>query len=113
MKIIVSMVCAAALAVATFGMAVCAAPSPTQEVPTVSSATSNGTAVQLEVESADAYMTTWEADEAIPETTVSLLKQMVNNTVSTSAALKQMFGNASAVTTTAGPTIVMSAFAMR
>lgn len=112
MKKILSMVCATALAVATFGMAVCAAPSPTQEVPTVSSATSNGTAVELEVESADAYMANWEADEAVPETTVSLLQQMVANTISTSAALQQMFGDASAVTTTAGQTIDMSAFAM-
>ena len=112
MKKIVSMVCAAALAVATFGMAVCAAPSPTKEVPTVTSGTSNGQAVELTVESAESYMAAWEADEAIPETTVSLLKQMVNNTVSTSAALQQMFGNASAVTTTAGQTIDMSAFAM-
>lgn len=112
MKKILSMVCAAALAVSAFGMAVCAAPSPTQEVPTVSSGTSNGAAVELVAESAEAYMDAWEADEDIADPVVTLLKQMVENTISTAQALDQMFENPKAVATTSGETIDMSDFAM-
>lgn len=112
MKKILSMVCAAALAVSAFGMAVCAAPSPTQEVPTVSSGTSNGAAVELVAESAEAYMDSWVADEDIADPVVSLLEQMVENTISTAQALDQMFENPKAVATTSGETIDMSDFAM-
>lgn len=112
MKKILSMVCAAALAVSAFGMAVCAAPSPTKEVPTVSSGTSNGAAVELVAESAEAYMDSWVADEDIADPVVSLLEQMVENTISTAQALDQMFENPKAVATTSGETIDMSDFAM-
>ena len=112
MKKILSMVCAAALAVSAFGMAVCAAPSPTQEVPEVSSGTSNGAAVELVAESAEAYMESWVADEDIADPVVSLLEQMVENTISMTAALEQMFDEPGAVVTTSGETVDMSGFAM-
>ena len=112
MKKILSMVCAAALAVSAFGMAVCAAPSPTQEVPTVSSGTSNGAAVELVAESAEAYMDSWVADEDIADPVVSLLEQMVENTISTVQALEQMFDDPKEVVTTTGETMDMSGFAM-
>lgn len=112
MKKILSMVCAAALAVSAFGMAVCAAPSPTQEVPTVSSGTSNGAAVELVAESAEAYMDSWVADEDIADPVVSLLEQMVENTISTAQALEQMFDDPKEVVTTTGETMDMSGFAM-
>ena len=112
MKKILSMVCAAAIAVATFGMTVCAAPSPTTEVPTAGSGTSNGVSVELETESADAYMDAWVANDAISDSTVTLLQQMVNNSISMSAALDQMFSDPASVTTTAGQTMDLSGFSM-
>lgn len=104
MKKLMSMVCAAAVAVAAFGMVVTAAPSPTKEVPTVQTE-------GLSAKASDAAMSEWKA-EIKDEKTVGLLEKMVSNSVSTKAALDQMFGDASNVKTTDGKTVDMSGFSM-